>query len=349
MMNFAMEYSAPNKGTASGWASALRVTMPAPRRADALPLAFINSPRMKNIAVFALLFILPAAVAKADSATAKVTAKTSSTTVQVAEPLTLEITVTAVAGSKIDFPSIGKSLGNFDVIDQVVRADVPTASDSNLRIWTEKLTLESIVTGEIEIPSLEIQVHREGKVQTLKTEAIPIRVVSVLEDRADPTKFRDIQSVVDITLPEPVSHAWVWWTLGGCCGLAAAALMLMAVAKRKTWMTPTVWALRELDQLRHSEAMRSSDSELVTENLTSILRDYLELQFDIASPMQTTKELLYEIETNNLMSAEMTKEFAALFENADLARFAGLQLSSAELNKAIDDAEDLVGRVANQM
>ena len=73
------------------------------------------------------------------------------------------------------------------------------------------------------------------------------------------------------------------------------------------------------------------------------------MQFDIASLMQTTKELLYEIETNNLMSAEMTKEFAALFENADLARFAGLQLSSAELNKAIDDAEDLVGRVANQM
>ena len=107
-------------------------------------------------------------------------------------------------------------------------------------------------------------------------------------------------------------------------------------------MTPNVWALRELNQLRHSEAMLSSDSELVTENLTSILRDYLELQFDIASPMQTTNELLHEIETNNFMSAEMTKGFAEVFENADLARFAGLQLSQAELKKIIDDAERLI-------
>lgn len=117
--------------------------------------------------------------------------------------------------------------------------------------------------------------------------------------------------------------------LAGFGGIAAAALMLITVARRKTWMTPNVWALRELDHLRHSETMRISDSERVTENLTTILRDYLELQFDITSPMQTTKELLHEIETNKLMSAEMAEEFATLFEHADLARFAGLRLSAA--------------------
>ena len=111
-------------------------------------------------------------------------------------------------------------------------------------------------------------------------------------------------------------------------------------------MTPNVWALRELDLLRHSEVMRSSDSEHVTEKMMAILRDYLELQFDISSPMQTTQELLHEIETNKLMSPEMAQGFATLFENADLARFAGLRLSAAELNKTIDDAEDLVGRAS---
>jgi len=297
----------------------------------------------------AMLFIVLTGVAKADSTVATVASKTSNTTVQVAEPFTLELIVTAPVGSKVDFPSIGKSLGNFDVTDQVDRADVPSANDVNQRIWTQRLTLESIVTGDLEIPSLEIQVRQDGKLQTLKTEAIPIRIASVLEDRADPTKFRDIQSVVDINVPEPVSHAWIWWTLGGFAGIATATLMLIAVAKRKTWMTPNVWALRELDQLRHSEAMRSSDSTLVTENLTSILRDYLELQFDIASPMQTTNELLHEIEANNFMSAEMTKGFASLFANADLARFAGLQLSSVELKKTMDDAQRLIEQTTNQL
>lgn len=290
----------------------------------------------------AMLFIVLTGVAKADSNVATVASKTSNTTVQVAEPFTLELTVTASTGSKVDFPSIGKSLGNFDVTDQVDRADVPSENETYQRIWTRRLTLESIVTGDIEIPSLEIQVRRDANVQTLKSEAIPIRVASVLEDRADPTKFRDIQSVVDITVPEPVSHAWPWWTLGGFVGIAAAAWMLVAVAKRKTWMSPNEWALRELDQLRQSEAMRSSDSERVAENLTSILRDYLELQFDIASPMQTTHELLHDIKANNFMSAETTNGFAELFENADLARFAGLRLSQEELKKIIDDAERLI-------
>ncbi len=278
----------------------------------------------------------------ADSDRAIVTAKISNSTVHVAEPLTLELTVTASAGSKVDFPSAGKLLGNFDVTDQTGRADVPSASDVNRRVWTYKLTLESIVTGDVEIPSLEIQVRSDASSQTLKTETIPVRVVSVLEDRADPTQFRDIQSVVDVTVPQPASRAWLWSVLVGIGGVVAATFLYFAVARRKTWMTPNVWAIRKLDQLRNSEAMKISDSEIITENLTTILRDYLELQFDIATPVQTTEELLHNLETGKYMSAAATKEFSQLFENSDLARFAGLQLTHDELTKAIDDAQRLI-------
>ncbi|MBC7965607.1 MAG: hypothetical protein H7Z17_06725 [Fuerstia sp.] len=284
-----------------------------------------------------------------DSDPATVTAKVSSATVQVAEPLTLELTVTASAGSKVDFPSIGKALGNFDVTGQVDRADVPSANNVNQRVWTRRLTLESIVTGDMEIPALEILVRNNARAQTLKSEAIPVRVISVLEDRADPTQFRDIQSVVDVTVPQPASRAWLWWTLGSVGAVAAATMLFIAVAKRKTWMTPKAWAIRELDQLRNSVALRSFDSEFVTANLTTILRDYLELQFDIATPVQTTHELLQVIETGRYMSPETTKGFAELFENSDLAQFAGLQLTQAELTKAIDDAQRLIETVSNEL
>ncbi len=278
----------------------------------------------------------------ADSNPTTVTSKVSSTTVQVAEPLTLELRVTAAAGSQVDFPSVGKSLGDFDVTDLTDRADVPSADNGNQRVWTRRLTLESIVTGDLEIPAFKILVRNRTGSQTLKSTAIPIRVTSVLEDRADPTQFRDIQSVVDVTVPQPASRAWFWWTLGGLGGTAAAALLLMAVAKRKTWTTPNAWAIRELEVLRNSDAMKSADSETVTENLTTILRDYLELQFDIAAPVQTTTELLQVVETGRYMSTETTKGFAELFEHSDLARFAGLQLTHAELTKAIDDAQRLI-------
>ncbi len=283
-----------------------------------------------------------------DSNQTTVTSNVSSTTVQVAEPLTLELTVTASTGSQVDFPSVGKSLGSFDVTTQTDRADVPSAGDSNQRVWTRRLTLESIVTGDLEIPALEILVRKNADSQTLRSDVIPVRVTSVLEDRADPTQFRDIQSVVDVAVPQPASRAWLWWTLSGSGAVAAATLLFMAVAKRKTWMTPNAWAIRELEDLRNSDALKSIDSDTVTENLAIILRDYLELQFDIAAPVRTSGELLLEIETARYMNAETTKGFAELFANSDLARFAGLKLTQAELTRAIDDAQRLIETASHE-
>ncbi len=288
-------------------------------------------------------------IRKSDVSSPTVTANVSASSVHVAEPLTMDLTVVAAAGSKVEFPSIGTSLGKFDVTNMIDRADVPSADDVNRRIWTRRLTLDSIVTGNLEIPALEIQVRGGGEIQTLKTEVISVHVISVLEDRADPTKFRDIHSVVDVNVPQVASRAWLWWTLAGSGGIATALALTLVVAKRRTWMTPKVWAIRELDQLRHSEAMESSDSEAVTQSLTTIVRDYLELQFEIFAPVQTTNELLQVLETGEYMNSAVIKRFGALFENSDLARFAGVQLTPAELKQAIDDAQQLIEQTSSTL
>lgn len=283
---------------------------------------------------------------------ATLTSSVSSTTVQVAEALTLELTVTASVGSQVHFPSIATSLGKFEVIDQVDRSDVPSADNASRRSWTLWLTLESIVTGDMEIPSLEIQVRNSGgNLQTLRSDPVPIHVISVLEDRADPTQFRDIKSVVDLELPDRAApfYGWLWWTLGSIGGVALAAMIVVAVRKRKTRLLPDVWAVRELDRLRSSEAFKSAVSELVAEQLTAILRDYLELQFDIASSFQTTGELLQRIKSDKLLKAVTIQRYIEVFQHADLARFAGLPLSPTELTKAIDDAERLIEQTANDL
>ncbi|HQZ67401.1 MAG TPA: hypothetical protein PLY87_20070, partial [Planctomycetaceae bacterium] len=155
--------------------------------------------------------------------------------------------------------------------------------------------------------------------------------------------------VVDVNIPQVASRAWLWWTLAGSGGVATALALMVVVAKRRTWMTPKVWAIRELDQLRHSEAMESCDSEAVTHSLTTILRDYLELQFEISAPVQTTNELLQVVATGKYMSPASISRFGELFENSDLARFAGVQLTPAELKQAIDDAQQLIEQTSNEL
>lgn len=278
-----------------------------------------------------------------------VTASTSLSTVRVAEPFIVEYTVTAPAGSRVDFPSISVSLGNFDVTEETTLADIPVSNDISLRTWTRSLTLESIVSGNFEIPSLEIRVRRGDETKILKTEPIPVQVASVLEDRTDPTNFRDIHSVVDIQIPEVPSQAWLWWTLCVTAGGIAACALVLTIRKRKAWLTPKAWAIRELDQIRTSPAMLSADCELVMQNLALVLKDYLELQFEFSAPVQTTCELMQVITSESLMGESVARGFQRLFENCDMVQFAGVHLSPEELKQAVDEAEKLISQTSDSL
>ncbi len=145
--------------------------------------------------------------------------KASTDSVQVAEPFTLDVTVTAPVGAKVTFPAIADKIGDFDVRDSQDVFDVP-ADDA--RTWTRHLTLESITTGDLQIPPIDVQVNEGGKATLVPSQPVTIRVASVLEDRSDPTKYRDIQSVVDVDVPVVRSNTWVWWTLGGAAGVTSA-------------------------------------------------------------------------------------------------------------------------------
>ena len=83
-------------------------------------------------------------------------------------------------------------------------SDIPSAANAGLRVWMLRLTLESIKTGELTIPPLEAHYATDAKSTTLSTvrsSPIPIRITSVLEDRANPKTFRDIKQTVDVTVP----------------------------------------------------------------------------------------------------------------------------------------------------
>ncbi len=168
---------------------------------------------------------------------ATIVASASAARVLVAEPFTLEWSVTAPTGAKVVFPTIAKQLGEFDVDESTDLFDIPDANLTDTRTWTRRLTLESIVTGELSIPALEVQVTDKSGQYVLQSKAITINVTSVLEERGDPTKFRDIQSVVDVDLPVSHSNAWFWWTVGSVAGLSLVAISAVAVTRRRRWLT----------------------------------------------------------------------------------------------------------------
>ncbi|QDS96517.1 hypothetical protein FF011L_53290 [Roseimaritima multifibrata] len=271
-----------------------------------------------------------------------VTAVASADQVQVAEPFTLEITVEANQGSKVTFPEGQTALGDFDVRDTSDAFDIPSADDPGKRTWTRVLKLESLAAGELQIPPMNIQVGENGKVALLATQPVRVRVASVLEDRADPTQFRDIESVVDVSIPENNRNSMVSWGTG-IAGLAALALLVgVAVQRRRRWTTPLAWAREQFDALDPAD-------EFVLAKLSHVAREFLVMQFEMPETGSTPQEITARLLTESQIDAKTCDRFNELFDLADKSKFAGLQLSPDESARAIGDSRTLIEQLANDL
>lgn len=290
------------------------------------------------------------AQAQVGSESPNITAKASKNVVQVAEAFQLELQLEVAAGSEVFFPVVGAQLGKFDVLEHRDVFDLPaTTNPTKLRTWTRRLTLESIATGNLEIPSIEVQVSQGGTLETVETNPIPVQVISVLEDRADPSQFRDIRSVVDIDVPQPESYAWVAWGLGGSIAVICVVALIAAAVRRKKYITPREWALGELLELGESEAMQAGDTKTVLDSLSGILKGFIQLQFNVSAPMFTTDELLQTVANQSTAdSAELTK-LRELLALTDQAKFAGMTIDRTELLESVQTASAMVQSIEDSM
>ncbi len=268
-------------------------------------------------------------------------ATASTDSVRVVEPFTLSISVRADQGAKVAFPDVADKLGTFEVHGVQDVFDVPDADDPRLRIWTRRLTLDSVETGELQIPPVNVQVTQSGQATQLTTQPIAVRVVSVLEDRSDPTKFRDIQSVVDLPLPEPRPTRTIPWVAVGSLALVVLALSMAAVAyRRRPGVAPLVWASRQLDALH-------PDTADVAQRLSRILREFLILHFQVpevhpAGFGQSAQEIVQTLCNLHRMDASTADRLQRIFDVTDRAKFAGLPLSPAEAERDIADAREIL-------
>ncbi|TWU39952.1 hypothetical protein Q31b_32680 [Novipirellula aureliae] len=303
-----------------------------------------GSRKLWRVRLLAVACILLAGRASA----AEVTTKTSTESVQVAEPFALEISVIASPDAKVTFPSVAEKLGEFDIRGSQDVFDVPTPDASGRRVWMRRMTLESIATGKLTIPPIEIRVNENGNDTLVQSRPIAVRVASVLEDRSDPTEFRDIQPVVDVDVPVVSSNEWVGWTIGGVAVLTLCAIVGLVLSRRGRWLTPNAWAMTEFDELEASIDANAIDSEIAAQRLSDIVLSYLLLQFGIADAGRTPHELLNELAFSKRVAVAQSDQLESLFTLADKAKFAGLQLSTMGLKSAIADSRELVQRIADE-
>ncbi|TWU19639.1 BatD family protein [Allorhodopirellula heiligendammensis] len=288
----------------------------------------------------------------ADAATPEITTQASTTTVRVAQPFTVRWTVVAPTGSKVMFPKRGLQLGDFEVLGVSDQFDVPQAGTNATRTWTRQMTLETIQTGDLVIPDLEIRIQSARGSDTaestaLRTQSLTIHVASVLEDRADPTQFHDIQPVVDVDIPTEPARNHLAWALGGTVGVAVLAIASVIVVRKRNSMTPQTWALGELAELQLATRTGEAGADEATLRLSGILHDFLLLQLDMDEGGRTTHELLDTVSDKHTVAREIIDRIGVLIKLADDAKFAGQHLTQSELAAAIDESREIIQAIAS--
>ena len=277
----------------------------------------------------------------------------STTSVRVAEPFTVTYELTSPSEKSLVWPAVAEQLGPFDVINSQDLFEIPVDSG---RMWRRTLTLESIQSGDLEIPGLTVNIVSAGSknaqaksIEDIKIAAQPVTITSVLEGRADPTQFRDIQSVVDVEVPaKEVSQ----WTIGGMTSfgvIALACIALMVVAIRGRSITPLNWVLQQLDTLSEGiEKNPSGNHQIITE-LTDIVKHFLTLQYDIPAGQQTTQELSQMLADRNIGSPPVQDDLCKVLSLTDEVKFAGLDLSVDELQATIQTVRECVSELSKPL
>lgn len=273
-------------------------------------------------------------------------------TAQVAEPLTLTLTVDAPQDVLVTLPQQPKTLGTFNVLSMVETADIPTA---NGRQWIRRYEVESLVPGEQTLPSIAIAYsdRREAAPSSstashdvVETPALHVAITSVLEGTPDPMKFRDIKDVVDMPVTDEPSHTWLVWSIGSGAALALAGVALLVWPGRSSRRSAKDRALAELADLQQSNLLEQGLTEQYYVRLTTIVRQYIENQFGIAAPKLTTEEFLDQTASSSRLDDGQRGTLRVFLSLADLVKFAQFQPGQDDAHQAIQRATQFIEQSA---
>ncbi len=292
-------------------------------------------------AALSLLLLLsgnPAnSLAQSQVAEPKVTVAVDRTEVQVADPFQVTLTLVVSRGTKVNFPEVPAALGSFDILEHVDRFDVPQRVNPDQRSWVRKLTLETIETGQIEIPSFEVAISRQGKgSQTLRTAPVTMKVASVVEKAADLGKFQDIADLYDVEPLSTPSLTWVWWWVGGGTTLALVACGVIVFATRsRRGFNPARWALQQLDHLAEEDFPQ----------LETVLRTFIGEQFEFPAETYPSASILEMLQSRGVPE-DCLADLDEVFEKLERIRFGGLLVQSSEAGQLLTRARELIQQLA---
>ncbi len=236
-------------------------------------------------------------------------------------------------------------VGEFEVIEE--RALEPVAeADGSTRFETIYL-LEPFLPGAYTIgptPLIAKEIDG-GRTLELTLEPSTINVTSEF----DPDSALQLGAMKETLSIPPSRTPIVIGVVGGGLLLGGAIALGIWRLSRPTVIPPPPADETALSRLRHlldRQLVESGEFDLFYTELSSILRHYIEDQFDARAPEQTTEEFLAEIHGSTLFTGDDQTLLRQFLLHCDLVKFARLEPSVAQAEDSMVSARSFIERTA---
>jgi hypothetical protein len=201
--------------------------------------------------------------------------------------------------------------------------------------------------GTLELPLISFQ---DATGASLEAHWKPIKIsFTTSGDNPDNPSPAQTKGVGDPEEPDtPPRKPWWKWVVYGVAlavllaSLTATLVLYLRWRKEEKALTPRDLALREITQLQEQRLPESGQAERYYTQLSDIVRSYLERQFRLRAPQQTTPEFLAAMQSWPLLPAPQQQLLRTFLERCDMVKFAKVAPTPEECQTAAVMAQQIV-------
>jgi hypothetical protein len=273
------------------------------------------------------------------------------TKLTIADTVLLQFEATLQPGYKIDMPKVDKVLENFGIVDW---DDLGAKLDArNNVVTTYQYKLEPFLSGKYEIPAFTFKfqdANDPNGVHELASEPIAVEVASLLGDQRAKLVIEEIEGVVE--MPRSAGRWWLWILAG--LGVAAISIAWLLLRRRRDRRIVRIFksaheiAYLRLQSLIAADLVESGRIKEFYEQISGILRHYIEDRFDLHAPDRTTEEFLGELRYAESLPSADKQTLEEFLTHCDLVKFAKHEPTTEQIQRTFDLVKDFVERTKSE-
>ncbi len=252
----------------------------------------------------------------------------------VGDPFEIVIELTAPSVKKVSEPFID-SIEPFAIIDkkhEIVQEKGITKHNYRLRV-------AAFNTGELKFPGFKFLVKESTAVDTIQTNPVGIRIVSVLPEGMQ--DINDIKEIIDFPNFMPVIVLIIIVGAGviGFLGFRFYKKLKQRIITEQEKIPCWEKALSALDKLSKEDFLNKGMVKRFYYTLTEILKRYLEERFGFPAIEQTTSEI---IQSMKLQKIPLRDEFHSVFTYADMVKYAKFVPPEEQTENIMRQSKELI-------